>query len=112
MSLTAGPIAKLTKHLTMVQPNHPSKVQLYQDKINVSWWKVNQTKVQILDYRQIMTPITFQRKRELRPTHQRFEATSKNEASRDEKHFVVIAIFFLIFFNFALQLYHSLKKAF
>ena len=29
MSLTAGPIAKLIKHLTMVQPNHPSKVPLY-----------------------------------------------------------------------------------
>ena len=64
MSLTAGPIAKLTKHLTMVQPNQPSKVPLYQDKINVSWWNANQTKVQILDYRKIMTAITFQRKRD------------------------------------------------
>ena len=91
----------------MVQPNHPSKVQLYQDKINISWWNANQTKVQILDYRQIMTAITFQRKREL--THHRFEATSKNEPGRDEKHFVVIATFFSsLFFYFALQLYLTL----
>ena len=45
-------------------------------------------------------------------THHRFEATSRNEASRDEKHFVVIAIFSSFCLNFALQLYHSLKKAF
>ena len=40
------------------------------------------------------------------------EATSKNEAGRDEKQFVAISIFFLISFNFALQLYYSLKEAF
>ena len=37
------------------------------------------------------------------------EATSKNEAGRDEKHFVVIATFFSsLFFYFALQLYLTL----
>ena len=40
------------------------------------------------------------------------EASSKNEAGRDEKQFVAISIFFLISFNFALQLYYSLKEAF
>ena len=40
------------------------------------------------------------------------EATAKNEAGRDEKQFVAISIFFLISFNFALQLYYSLKEAF
>ena len=40
------------------------------------------------------------------------EATSKNEAGRDEKQFVAISIFFLISFNFSLQLYYSLKEAF
>ena len=40
------------------------------------------------------------------------EATSKNEAGRDEKQFAAISIFFLISFNFALQLFYSLKEAF
>ena len=33
-----------------------------------------------------MTAITFQRKRELRPTHHRLEATSKNEATILDKN--------------------------
>ena len=43
-------------------------------------------------------------------THHRLEATSRNEASRDEKHFVVIAIFFLILFKLCLTVVPLFKK--